>query len=181
MCKEAWDLPALEFFLQASSPLITFALAVTALLHPEEADIHVPSPHPPPASLSWPVLAYPAFRRPHSCHLNMRTWSETSSTALNFLQKKVQNSQPDVQILNWFGSFLTGSVSQCAGLLLVPSTLPCLNTPCSLQPLIQGDLIVWKDFYSIDTLQVSVHIIPFPNHLLKYPYTQKNIFPLHSI
>lgn len=82
-----------------------------------------------------------------------------------------------MQILNWFGSFLTGSVSQCAGLLLVPSALPCLNTPCSLQPLIQGDLIVWKDFYSIDTLQVSVHIIPFPKSPSQISRHTQKYFP----
>lgn len=41
-------------------------------------------------------------------------------------------------------------------------------------------LIVWKGFYSIDTLQVSVHILPFPNHLLKYPYTHKIFSPSTS-
>lgn len=75
------------FFLQASPHLITFALVVTALLLPEEA---VFTYYPHTLHLSHcpelPVLAFPAFRLPHSCHLNMRTWSEKkSSTAHNFL------------------------------------------------------------------------------------------------
>lgn len=146
MWKEAEAMSALGCFLQASPQLMTFALAVTVMLHVQEASAQAPCQQPPLFSLAWVAPhAKQAFIPPHSYHWTRELgWKHLQTLSITYRRK--------LRVLNlmckpWPGLALPW-------LAYLPKHRPspgtqypaCLNTPYGVHPgpVTRADFTVWK-------------------------------------